>query len=255
MNNVPKPLFQSLAATLALPLLALCLTACDMGSVDSTSAVVSDNSGTIYNFSGLYMHPDIDRNSTNDPPGLVYPNSEGRRPSGEIITFLRLLQYGSVLEAYDSAGLTWYGNISAMQGGTASFTLSGRTTVGQSVEVAGTMSYASQQSTMDATWIEPSYYGNLSAKATVTPANTNSPVTGLSISPSSVTLSSNKTTQAFTASGGSGSYTWSVSNSSLGSVNPTTGISTTYTSTKVSGANIVTVTDSLGTSKTATATY
>ena len=250
MNIVPKPLFRALAAALALPLLALCLTACDVGSVDSTSAVLSDNSGTIYNFSGLYMHPDLDRNSTNDPPGLVYPNSEGRRPSGEIITFLRLLQYGSVLEAYDSAGLTWYGNISSLQGGTASFSLSGRTTVGQSVEIAGTMTYASQQSTMDATWIESSYYGNLSAQATVTPANTNTPVSGLSISPKSASLSVSNATTIFTATGGTGSYTWS-HNSSCGKLSATTGSTITYTWLSA-GTDYVTVTS--GTTDTATVT-
>lgn len=239
MNIFRTAVSRALVAALALPLSTL-LAGCDVGSADSTAAVLSDNAGTIYNFSGLYMHPDIDRNSTNDPPALVYPNSEGRRPSGEILTFLRLLQYGSVLEAYDSAGLTWYGSISSLQGGTATFRLSGRTTVGQSVEIAGTMAYASQQSTMDATWIEPSYYGNLSAKATVAPANTNSPVAGLTITPTSATLSSTFTTQEFTARGGSGTYTWT-HNNSCGKLSATTGSSITYTWLSA-GIDYVTVT-------------
>ena len=250
MNIVQNPFFRALL----LPALALGLAACDMNSVDSTSAVPSDNSGTIYNFSGLYMNPEND-SSTNGALPLVYPNESGNRPSGQAITALRLLQYGSVLEAYDSANQTWSGRITALQSGTASFSLQGRTTAGIGVEVAGTMVYKDQQSTMDATWIEPAYYGNLNAQATVSPANTNTPVSGPDISPSSVSLSSNKISQVFTASGGSGTYTWSVSSSSLGSVNPTTGSATTYTSTKSSGVNTITVTDSLGATKTATATY
>ena len=254
MNIFQTRVFRTLAAALALPLLVL-LAGCDVDSVDSTTSVLSDNSGTIYNLAGLYMHRSYDSASTNGPPPLVYPNGAGNRPSGKLITSLRLLQYGSVLEAYDSAGQTWSGSISSLQGGTATFSLRGRTSAGLSVEIAGTMVYADQSSTMDASWIEPAYYGTLSAKATVPPANTHSPVSGLSISPKSVTLNSADFTEVFSASGGSGSYTWEVSSLTLGSVSPTTGSSVTYTSTKVPGQNIITLRDSAGASTTATATY
>ena len=202
MNIVHNPFFRALL----LPLLALGLAACDMNSVDSTSAVPSDNSGTIYNFSGLYMNPDND-SSTNGALPLVYPNETGNHPSGQSITSLRLLQYGSVLEAYDSANQTWSGRITALQSGTASFSLQGRTTAGIGVEVAGTMVYADQQSTMDATWIEAAYYGNINAQATVSPANTNSPVVELTLISSSASLSISNSAQ-LTASGCSSSYTW-----------------------------------------------
>lgn len=254
MNIFRTSLARALAVALALPLFVL-LAGCDVDSVDSTTSVLADNSGTIYNFAGLYMHRAYDSASTNGPPPLVYPNGVGNRPSGKLITSLRLLQYGSVLEAYDSASQTWSGSISSLQGGTATFSLRGRTTTGLSVEIAGTMVYADQQSTMDASWIEPAYYGTLSAKATVPPSATNSPVTGLSINPKSVTLNSGDFTEVFTASGGSGSYTWEVSSLTLGSVSPATGSSVTYTSTKVPGSNIITLRDSAGASTTATASY
>lgn len=254
MNIFRTPRARAFAVALAFPVFVL-LAGCDVDSVDSTTSVLSDNSGTIYNFAGLYMHRSYDSASTNGPPPLVYPNGAGNRPSGKLITSLRLLQYGSVLEAYDSASQTWSGSISALQGGTATFSLRGRTTAGLSVEIAGTMVYAAQQSTMDASWIEPAYYGTLAAKATVPPAATNSPVTGLSISPKSVTLNSGDFTEVFTASGGSGSYTWEVSSLTLGSVSPATGSSVTYTSTKVPGSNIITLRDSAGASTTATASY
>ena len=242
MNIFRTAVFRTTAVALALPLFALFLAACDVGSVDSTSSVLSDNSGNFYNFSGLYMHPKIDLNSTNAPPALVYPNTEGRRPSGEVITFLRLLQYGSVLEAYDSAGLTWYGDISSLQDKTASFSLSGRTTVGQAVSIAGTMTYVSDshESTMDATWIEPSYFGTLSAKATVSPANTNSPTDDVSISPTSATLNTNGAQVVFTANGGNGTYSWT-HNSSCGTLSSTTGNPITYTRAS-SGSDTLTVT-------------
>ncbi len=197
---VPRALFLSLA----LPLV-IALAGCETGSVDSTTAVLSDNSGTIYNFAGLYMHPST--SSTNVLP-LVFPNQEpGNRPTGELITSLRLLQYGSALEAYDSAGMTWAGSISAIQNGTATFSLRGRTTAGMSTEIAGTLVYADQRSTMDATWIEPAFYGSLYAQATVAPSATNNPSSSLSLAASTYNVSSNETV-TLTASGGTSSYSW-----------------------------------------------
>ena len=172
MNILRTAAFRALAAALTLPLLALAFAGCDIDSVDSTTAVPSDNSGTIYNFSGLYLNPNS--SPTNIFP-LVYPFEGSSRPSGALITFLRLLQYGSVLEAYDSAGQTWSGSIMGLSGGTANFSLQGRTTAGQPVEISGTMVYADQNSVMDATWIEPAFYGTLRAKASVPPSATNTP--------------------------------------------------------------------------------
>ncbi len=246
MNIFRTAAFRIPALALALPLAALVFAGCDVGSTDSTAAVVSDDDGTIYNFAGFYMHPDTD--GTNIVP-LVYPYLDaGNRPSGELITSLRLLQYGSVLEAYDSAGQTWSGSISALQSGTATFSLQGQTTAGQAVEIAGTMVYASQESTMDATWIEPAYYGNLYAQATVAPSATNSPSSSVVMSPtSSVTLDSDDTTQDFSASGGSGSYTWELSTTSYGSLDSYSGDSVTFTANGTTGTTSITVYDSADT--------
>jgi len=254
MNIFRRPIFRVLFLSMALPAFAL-LAGCNVDSIDSTSAVLSDNSGTIYNFSGLYMNPN-NSTSTNGVLPIVFPNQGNHKPTGELIRSMRMLQYGSVLEAYDSAGLTWYGNISGLQGTAASFTLSGRTTVGNPVEIAGTMNYADQKSTLNATWIEPNYFGSIIAEATVTPANTNTPVSGLNITPNSTPLSGGQTTVRLTARDGSGSYSsWEVTAPSLGTVNPTTGASVTYTSTGITGNNTITVIDSTGTRATATVRY
>ena len=50
----------------AVPLAVLFAAGCDIESTDSTAAVVSDNSGTIYSFAGLYMNPN-NSTSTNGP--------------------------------------------------------------------------------------------------------------------------------------------------------------------------------------------
>jgi hypothetical protein len=205
MKTIRNAPIRALALLLALAAFTL-LAGCDVDSVDSTSAILSDDSGTIYNFSGLYMNPG-NSTSTNGVLPIVFPNQGNHKPTGELIRSLRVLQYGSVLEGYDSAGLTWYGSISGLQGTTAHFTLSGRTTVGNPVEVAGTMNYADQQSTLNATWIEPNYYGSLIATATVTPASTNTPVSGLTVSSSRSSIGLNETA-ILTATGGSSTYTW-----------------------------------------------
>ena len=223
MNIFRTTALRAHALSLILPLVALAIAGCDVGSTDSTTAVLSDNSGTIYNFAGLYAHA-----TTNGLAPLVFPTN---RQSGVALTWLRLLQYGSVLEAYDNAGMTWSGSISALQGGTATFSLRGRTTAGISTEIAGTLVYADQNSVMDASWIEPAFAGTLYARATVAPATTNSPTTDdVSISPSSATLSPNGDSEDFSASGGTGSYSWSLSGG-IGTLSSASGSSTMVTRT------------------------
>ena len=179
----------------------------------------------------------------------MFPYEGSSRPSGQLITSLRLLQYGSVLEAYDSANQVWSGRISALQGGTATFSLSGRTTAGQTVELAGTLVYADSSSTMDASWIEPSFYGTLSAQATVSPATTNSPSPtndwdSVSMEPGgTVNLNTNSTTQVFTADGGSGSYNWTLSTTSFGRLDVYSGESVTYTANGTTGTAVLRVYD------------
>ena len=248
MNIVQNPFFRALL----LPVLALGLAACDMNSVDSTSAVVSDNEGSIYNYSGMYMSSSNTSGSTSGYAALVVP-AGGQ--SGTILTWIRLLQYGSVLEAYDNANQVWSGNISAQNGETASFTLSGQTSAGNSVEIVGTLTYVSQQSTMDAAWIEPSFSGNIFAQATVSPVVTNTPPAKFTISPSSASCTTNDIKKEFIVTGGTAPYSWKVSDSSRGSLSSTSGSTVTYTSAHIAGDNTITVADSSSNSVTATVTY
>ncbi len=241
MMTIRKSPFRALAPLLLLSVLVW-MAGCDVDSVDSVSATLSDNSGTIYNFSGLYMNPK-NATSTNGVLPIVFPNQGNHKPTGELIRSLRILQYGAVLEAYDSAGLTWYGNISGLQGTAANFTLSGRTTVGNPVEIAGTMTYADQQSTLNATWIEPNYYGNLIATATVTPAETNTPVSGLTLTASPTSVALNGTVELRTSGGSSSSYDWG--NVTYGTIESTgSGDNARYTRTsgETGGHETITVT-------------
>ena len=247
MNIFPTALRRALLPALALSFLILGLAACDVDSVDSTTANLADNEGNFYNYAGMYMSASNTSGSTNGYSGLVFPAG---RQSGVTLTWMRLLQYGSVIEAYDNAGLTWYGEVTAQNGEVASFQLSGRTTAGLTVQIAGTLTYVSQLSTMDATWIEPNFSGSIFAQATVSPVVTSKPPAQLSISPSSATLTTNDTTETFTASGGTQPYSWTATGGTLSS---STGNSVTFTTSYTSGS--ITVTDANTNSATATITY
>ncbi|MGD9613213.1 MAG: hypothetical protein AB7V22_09985 [Kiritimatiellia bacterium] len=242
MNVFRTPAFRLFAGALALPLAALFWTVgCDVDSVDSTTSTLADNEGNVYNYSGLYMN--TEEGSTNGFGALVFPAG---KQSGAVLIWLRLLQYGSVLEGYDSAGLTWAGSLSAQNGSVASFNLQGRTTAGQSVEIAGTLSYADQQSTLDAAWIEPNFAGSIFAQAAVSPVATNSPIvtntpTDVSLVASSYNVSVNEAV-TLTASGGS-TYTWSAT--SYGSL-VASGNTAAYTRTSGTSANSEIVTVSSG---------
>lgn len=247
----------------ALPALVLILSACDIDSVDSTSAMATDGSGsaTRYDFSGLYL-------PVNGAEALVYP---ANRQSGTMLTWLRLLQYGRVLEGYDSAGQSWDGNLSSIMDGNANFTLHGRTTAGAAVEIVGVLRYADQRSTLDGAWIEPGFSGNILAQATTAPPapvdeedhqngtgdnGDNGGAEALEISPGQRWfVPSGGTSGTFTASGGTAPYAWSVSNAGLGTISPTTGITVTYTTTQTMGTNTVTVRDAAGATATAIAYY
>ena len=246
MNVFRTPAFRLLAGALALPLAALLWTVgCDVDSVDSTTAVISDNKGDFYSYAGLYMN--TEEGSTNGFGALVFPAG---KQSGATLTWLRLLQYGSVLEGYDSAGLTWAGSISAQNINIANFSLQGRTTAGVSVDIAGTLSADGKLATMDATWIEPAFAGSIFAKATVSPVVTNSPIvtnnpTGgvtLEANANSVALGSNV---LLTASGGSSNYNWS--SVTFGSLNTTFGNDTAvYTRTNGTASNFEDISVSSG---------
>ena len=268
MNIFRSSLPRALAVAAVLPLLASFLAACDVDSTDSTTAVVSDNSGTIYSYAGLYMRA---TSSSNASAALVYP--EGKQ-SGIVLTWLRLLQYGSALEGYDNANQTWTGSISAQNGAVASFTLSGKTSAGASVEIVGTLTTSSgtetgtpstnkaaamlakasgASATMDASWLETGFSGSIFAQATTAPATSNAN-TRLSIDPTRAALNSNDVTQVFTASGGTGTYTWTLSSTNYGSLS-SSGNQATFTASGVAGSVTVTITDSSGDSASATITY
>lgn len=241
MNPFRTTAFRALAFGLALPLAALLGTiGCDVDSTDSTTSTVSDNEGNVYSYAGLYMN--TEEGSTNGYGALVFP---ANRQSGVKLIWLRLLQYGSVLEGYDNAGMTWAGSISAQNGAVASFGLQGRTTAGVSVDIAGTLSYADQQSTLDASWIEPGFAGSIFGTAAVSPVATNSPITtnALTLTASPTSLALNESSQ-LKAKYGTGSYSWPT-NAAFGTIT-SSGDSAVYKRTSGAATDSATITVTSG---------
>lgn len=209
----------------------LCLAGCDVDSTN-TSSVVSNNSGTVYDFSSLY------RATTTDADGngyLVYPPE---KQSGAKLVWMRIVQNGSSLQGFDNAGQNWNGAISTVEDTVARFSLEGATTAGAGVVIAGTMTYSGESSTISASWLESGgFSGNFFATGTVSAPTTNTH--SVTISPSSATLHSGGS-RIFTASGGNGTYTWAHSGS-CGTLSASTGPSVTYSHVSA-GSDTLTVT-------------
>lgn len=148
-------------------------TGCDIDSADSVSRNVP------INVNGLYR---------NNGSRVVSQNT------GAAITALNIVQDGSRLQAIDNNGIVFKGNIGTVEAttgsGSASFTMTGRTTAGAEGVMTGSISISGQTATLRGTWAEPAVFGNLVASATVgeqpdprpTPTNTVPTNTSTSIS-------------------------------------------------------------------------
>lgn len=222
--------------------------ACD-SSPDGVSNDIIDSDGKKIDFSGHY---------SNNGSSLVTANT------GSALTWLVLMQSGSILEGYDNNNSTWKGKINGLESSVASFSLEGHTTAGSKVLISGTLDASSGSSTavMKGSWLEESLSSYIYATASVTiitnnPSNPTNSTSALSVDPASHTFSSSgSSTKTFRAYNGTAPYYWSVSNNDLGSVTPTTTTSsgdyTTYTRKTATGTNTLTLRDGAGTTKTVT---
>jgi hypothetical protein len=193
---------------------------------------------------GFYAHPDAFSRMV-------------QRTSGADVTSLNLRQSGDQLEAFDNNGVFFTGTIGRVSDtNLATFTISGQSTVGQPATIAGTIAVEGSDATMRGSWIEPTLVSEVFAMATV-PTNAPPPVPETNdvvrLNQTQVTINGAGGATTFTASGGTGNFTWRVSNSSLGNFTALSGArnsSATYTASGV-GNNTVTVTDAAGESATA----
>lgn len=156
-----KNLIRTAAALALLAAAALHFTGCESSSPNS----VERNVGVDY--TGFYAG----QNSGNIPV----------KNSGTPITFMNVRQTGSKLEAVDNTGFVWNGSIGnnpSAENLQATFTLKGRTTVGNDVTISGNLNKDSAGATvahMTGTWIEPTFYSVVRAIGTVSATVSNSP--------------------------------------------------------------------------------
>lgn len=197
---------------------------------------------------------EVVRNVDTDYSGF-YTNPNGNvvgTVSGASISSLDLIQTGDRLQAVDNNGQIFRGSISRSNEGSATFSMEGTTTSGIKGIIAGSLTGSGTSGTMRGNYVEDNLFSTVFGTASIPGANTNSTgnaTTTLTISPSgNITLASGGT-RTFTASGGSGTYSWVVSNSTVGRVNPTTGATTTYTAL-TAGTQTVTVSNNGATAST-----
>ena len=231
MKKSSPALTVSLSITLTALVLSLAaiITGCDISSGNNIVRGVS------VDFTGVYR---------NDNGRIVTENS------GATVTELNLRQQGDQLEAIDNNGLIYRGSLGSVRDSNATFNLSGATTVGNEVFISGTLTGADALGTMRADWIEPAISAVLFAAAAINPIPTNAPPADgggddLVIQPAgSITVSINNTV-TFSATGGSGNYTWSVSNQNLGFLSTMSGATVVYTPSR-NGTQRVTLADGAG---------
>lgn len=167
-----------------------------------------------------------------------YANSGGNlvsENSGAPIATLNLIQNGDDLQGVDNNGKVFRGTVMTVAGTAASIQLTGRTTSGAEGTIQATIDSSGGTATMRGTWIEASLFGTVYGTATV-PTNGGS---GGSISISGSSTVSNNSATTYTASGGSGTYTWSVSSSSLGAI-AGSGATAVYTANSTDGTQTIT---------------
>jgi hypothetical protein len=191
---------------------------------------------------GFYRHPDSSSTMVS-------------RTSGAPVHSLNLRQDGDQLEAFDNNGIVFRGTIGqVVENARATFTLDGSATSGEPATLSGTISVEGTTATMRGSWIEPNVLGTVYAVASV-PSNappaapTNDVVT---LDKTLATLAVGDST-TFNASGGTGQYSWRVSNASLGGITDVSGSggrTATYAA-NAEGVNTVTATDSSGESASA----
>ena len=136
------------------------LQGCEVGSPNDVVA------GANGNFSGQYA------GTTNS--AFVANNS------GNAVTSLSVSQTGNQLQAVDNNGILFKGTLGDILGATgasnsvsssasATFTLTGETTAGQSVSISGNLHASGATATMTGIWAEPGLNSSINGTATITP--------------------------------------------------------------------------------------
>jgi hypothetical protein len=134
------------------------LPGCEVGSPDTLEATANGD------FSGRYA---------NGSSRMVDNNS------GNAINTLALNQSGNQLQAVDNNGILFKGTLGDILNSSASFTLNGVTTAGQTVAINGTLRASGTTATMTGIWVEPGVYSSIYGTATISAITNSSPTSAV----------------------------------------------------------------------------
>ena len=216
---------------LACAVFCIGITGCEFDSSDTATRNVDLNVYGVYAGTDEYFGDFLVNNCTGSKP-----------------EYMDVRQTGDEIEAISNHGILFKGTIgSVTKGETCTFTLEGKSTVGNRVIINGHFTISGSTAIMEGTWIEDSLYAVFYGEGSAPNQPTNT--TTLAISPTSATVSKGSS-KTFSATGGTAPYSWALS-STNGSISPTNGPSTVYTANTTNGTVTLTLRDSSGTQKTA----
>lgn len=134
------------------------LPGCEVGNPNTVEVTANGN------FSGRY---------SNGSSPMVNNNS------GNAINTLALNQAGNQLEAVDNNGILFKGTLGDILNASASFTLNGVTTAGQTVAVNGTLRASGTTATMTGIWVEPGVYSSIYGTASIAAITNSNPTSAV----------------------------------------------------------------------------
>lgn len=236
----PTRIALAVAALSAATTLALLNLGC---TLDSANEVIRDVS---INYSGFYE-------------GQLSDGKLVSHNQGGFIRTLKLIQQGDQIDAIDSNGAHWSGELEDPNNGVASFVIRGNDSLGNAATISGILTLGGGSSgtngttsatdaTMRGNYFQGSIVSVVNGKASAVPGQNDNGGGGstngttVSVSPSSTTVT-NGGSATFTASPSSGSYTWSANPSSLGEIFPDGDSCTFKRNTTGSGTVTLTATD------------
>lgn len=165
--------------------------------------------------------------------------------SGDPVSQMNIRQSGSELTGIDNNGNIYRGNVTRVDGESAGFVMQGIASSGAEVTMNGAFNVSGDTSTMTGRWIEPAILASINGSSFVPGRSDDTdntddeePTALVAVSPSGSQSLETGDNQVFTASGGNGSFEWTLSNNNIGSLNRSTGSSVTYTANAVGNQEI-----------------
>lgn len=137
--------------------------------------------------------------------------------SGALVSELQFVQSDDYFRAVDNNGGKYVGSITQVSDTEAVFSLEGTTKEGTPVNIDGRIIRSGNSGSLSGTWKEPSRNCTLAGVLIIEVTESGDVIVPVTIQ-SPVTEIYTSSTQSYTATGGSGEYTWWADNNAFGSI-------------------------------------